>query len=430
MPERKVNERPALICYTIATMEQMHTGLSALLAVLAIPALIGLFFAARFVYRQTVGRKMQTTLKQDYENEAAAFERSGKFVSAAQIWETKLKDLKRAAALYERGGDLKKAAGIYDFLGVSDRARELYAKIGSVDDAAEVSIREGEFEEAARLYGQAGKKIDEAVLMEKAGRRLPAIRAYREAGDFRNAARLLEAEGMIREAAEMFGLMLSDKSVDPSTIEDFHAFAIRLEQSGQQDKALEVYRRIDQADPTYRDVREKIQSLAPPPAEEPEPEGVEGMTSVRSFIRSGRMDPKYGFKLWFQVLRSLQDAHAAGRPFGLMSPENILIDAKNNIVLLKRSPSAAYIAPEQAKGLTLDVTADIFSMGVILYEMLTGSLDGLGSTRVLDLVSDVPDWLDEIVISCIRKVREDRYQSIDAIIADVRSLSRSKKEGE
>ena len=412
-------------------MGQANNGLTALFALLAIPALAALFFIVKFIYQQTIGKKLKTTLREDYQNEADRFEKAGKFVSAARVYETKLKDLRKAAALYETGGDYRKASSLYDFLGISAKAKEMYEKDGNIDDAAEVSIREGEFEEAAKLYGKAGKKIDEAVIMEKAGRRLPAIRAYREAGDYRNAARLLEAEGMIKESAEMFGLMLRDKSVDPSSISDFYDHAFRLEKTGQTEKALDIYQQIDIAYPAYKDVREKIQSLSPVPAgdKKEEPEDTEGRTSIRSFIRSGSLEPKYSFKLWFQVLRNLQDAHAKGRPYGLMSPDNILIDAQNNISFLKKMPSSAYLAPERTKGLEPDVRADIFSMGVILYEMLTGSLEGLGSVSVMDVAHDVPAWLDEIVIKCIRKVREDRYQSIEDILADVRDLSRSKKEG-
>ncbi len=86
------------------------------------------------------------------------------------------------------------------------------------------------------------------------------------------------------------------------------------------------------------------------------------------------------------------------------------------------------MSPEKTRDLEPDVRADVYSMGVILYEMLTGSLDGLGSTRVADLVHDLPDWLDEMVIRCIRKVREDRYQSIEEIFADIKALSRGKKD--
>ncbi|MBI5846401.1 MAG: hypothetical protein HZB31_00335 [Nitrospirae bacterium] len=406
-------------------MEQASNGLTALFALLAIPALIALFFLAKFIYQQTLGRKMKTTLKEDYQNEADRFEKAGKFVSAAHVYETKLKDLKKAAAFYEKGGDFRRAASLYDLLGVSAKAKEMYEKDGNIEDAAEVSIREGEFEEAAKLYRKAGKKADEAVIMEQAGRRLPAIRAYREAGDYRNAARLLEAEGMLTEAAEMFGLMLRDKPVDQSTIEDFYAYAFKLEKTDQPDKALDVYRQIDHADPTFRDVREKIQALSPQQAEEEE--DTVGKTSIRSVIKSGKIEPKYSFKLWFQILKSLQDAHKAGRGYGLMSPENIFVDTHNSISFSKKPLSTAYLAPEKTRDLELDVRADIFSMGVILYEMLTGHLDGLGTVRVMDVAHDVPEWLDEIVIRCIRKVREDRYQDIEEILTDIRELSKSRK---
>jgi serine/threonine protein kinase len=205
-----------------------------------------------------------------------------------------------------------------------------------------------------------------------------------------------------------------------------------LEKTGQADKALEIYRQIDMADPTYKDVREKIQLLSPVREEEEDKEAgaSEGTASVRSFIKSGKIEPKYGFKLWFQILKSLQDAHAKGRAYGFLGPENILIDAQNNISFLKKTPSSVYLAPEKTKELELDVRADIFSMGVILYELLTGSLEGLGSARVMDVAHDVPEWLDEIVIKCIRKVREDRYQSIDQILEDIKDLSKAKKESE
>jgi tetratricopeptide (TPR) repeat protein len=259
-------------------MGELTSGLTALFVILAIPALAALFVIAKSVYQQTIGKKLKTTLREDYQNEAARFEKAGKFVSAARVFETKLKDLRKAAVLYERGGDYRKASSLYDFLGISDKAKEMYEKDGNIADAAEVSIREGDFEEAAKLYSKAGKKNDEAVMMEKAGRRLPAVRAYREAGDYRNAARLLAAEGMLREAAEMFGLMLRGKAVEASSVDDFYDYAFRLETTGQTDAAREIYRQIDEADPTYKDVREKIQALTPIQGEE-EQQDREGKTS-------------------------------------------------------------------------------------------------------------------------------------------------------
>jgi tetratricopeptide (TPR) repeat protein len=408
-----------------AQAEQVKTGLSTLFLLLLIPVAIALFFVIRFIYKNTIGEMRKTTLLEDYKKEAEGYEKSCKYVSAANLYESKLKDLKKAAALYEKGGDYRKAADLYDILGESTKAKEMYEKDGNIENSAQVSMREGEYEDAAKLYDKAGKKLDAAFLMERAGRRLAAVRAYREAGDYRNAARLLEDEGMIKEAAEMFGLSLRDKQPDSSTIEDFYAYAFKLEKAGSTEKAIEVYREIDKADPNFKDVRERLHSLSPSAENE---ENFEGKTTVRSLIGSSSMDPKNSLKLWLHILKSLQDAYKGGRPYGLMSPDNIAVDSNNRITFLGRTPSSAYVSPEKTRGLEPDVRADVYSMGVILYEMLTGSLEGLGSTRVADLVRDLPDWLDEMVIHCIRKVREDRYQNIEEIFADIRALSKGKKD--
>jgi serine/threonine protein kinase len=151
-------------------------------------------------------------------------------------------------------------------------------------------------------------------------------------------------------------------------------------------------------------------------------------TTLRSFIRNGRIEPRYSLKLWVQILKSLQGAYKDGWPFGILNPDNIIIDAKNDISFLKRTQTPDYIPPEILKEVDLDERADIYSAGVILYEMLTGSLNGLGSIRVIDTVEDVPEWLDDIVIRCLRKVREDRYQSIKDIVIDLVRAKRSPAE--
>lgn len=405
-------------------VEQVKTGISMLFLLLFIPAAVVLFFVIRSIYRNTLGKRMKTTIIEDYKKEAESFEKSGKYVSAANIYEGRLKDRKKAAALYEKGNDYKKAASLYDLLGESNKAKEMYEKDGNIDDAASVSIREGEYEEAAKLYDKAGKKRDAALIMERAGRRLAAVRAYREAGDYRNAARLLEEEGMTKEAAEMFGLSLRDQEPNISTLPNFYIYAFKLEKAGMTEDALAVYRKIDRADPTFKDVRERLQSLSPSLEKD---ENLEGKATIRSFISNGPIEPKISIKLWINVLKSLQEAYRTGRPYGLLAPDSIAVDTRTMITFLNRTPSSAYIAPEKTKGLELDVRADIYSMGVILYEMLIGSLDGLGSSRVADIVQHVPDWLDEMVIRCIRKVREDRYQSIEDIFSDIRTLSKEKK---
>lgn len=404
---------------------QAKTGLLVVFLIILIPLLAALFFLARFIYKNTIGKKLKTTLTEDYKNEAAAYEKQGKFVSAGSVHENKLKDYKKAAVLYEKGKDYQQAARLYEFLGMTQKAKELHEKEGNIEASAEVSMQEGEYEEAAKLYDKAGKKIEAAMIMERAGRRLAAAKVYREAGEYKRASVLLEEEGLVKEAAEMFGFSLRGQKPDSSNIEDFYLYAFKLEKIGEAQGALDIFREIDKADPVFKDVREKIHMLAPPLEENI---NLEGKSTLRSFIKNGRIEPKYSLKLWVQILKSLQESYTSGQPFGLLSPDNIVIDARNNISFLKRVLSSAYIAPESTRRLPPDVRADIYSSGVILYEMLTGNLEGLGSTRVIDTVEDVPDWLDEIVIRCIRKVREDRYQSIDDIFTDLKTLSKNKKE--
>ena len=90
-----------------ADVERAKTGITALFLGLLIPIVIVLIFIIRSIYRNTIGKRMKTTLLEDYEKEAEGFENSRKYVSAALIYESKLGALKKAVALYEKGNDYK-----------------------------------------------------------------------------------------------------------------------------------------------------------------------------------------------------------------------------------------------------------------------------------------------------------------------------------
>jgi len=408
--------------------EKASKGLLVIFLLILIPVLIGLFFVIKFIYRQTIGKKLKTTVTEDYRREAEGYEKAGQFVSAARIYDKKLKDPRKAVSLYEKGRDYNQAALLYDILGMSGKAKEMYEKAGSLEDAAEVALMEGEFDEAATFYERAGKKIDVAKVMQQSGKTIYAVKALREAGEYKQAAMLLKEDGMLKEAAEMFSFFLYDKKPENSTLEEFYTYALLLEAAGDIQKAIEVLKEIDKVNPAFRDVKDKLKShLMPLSQDEKIPEG---KTALRSFIQSGRIEPRHSLKLWIQILKSLQEAYKSGWPFGLLSPDNIAIDAQNNISFLKRTQSTDYVAPEILKEVDLDERADIYSAGVILYEMLTGTLEGLGSAGVIDSVEDMPEWLDEIVIRCLRKVREDRYQNIKDIFTDLKTLSKGKTDSD
>lgn len=414
-------QSPAL---DVSAEEKASKGLFALFLLVLIPVLIALFFLVRSLYKHTIGKKLKTTLGEDYQKEAEEFEKAGRYVSAARVYEKKLKDFRKAAALYEKGKDYTQAAVLYDVLGISDKTKEMYEKAGSPEDAAEVALLEGEFDEAVALYDRAGKKIDVAKIMQQSGKIIYAVKAYREAGEYKKAAMLLKSEGMMKEAADMFQIYLYERKPDTSNLDDFYAYALVLTDIGNVEKALRVLQEIEQINDSFKDVRQRIETLMPP---EKIPEG---KTALRSFIQNGRIEPRYSLKLWVQMLKNLQEAYKKGWPYGLLSPENIVIDAQNTISFLKRKQPPVYAPPETTKALPFDERADIYSAGVILYEMLTGRLEGLGSARAVDMVEDVPDWLDEIVIRCIRKVREDRYQRVQDIFTDLKALSKGAKDRE
>jgi serine/threonine protein kinase/DNA-binding winged helix-turn-helix (wHTH) protein len=103
-----------------------------------------------------------------------------------------------------------------------------------------------------------------------------------------------------------------------------------------------------------------------------------------------------------------------------------------------------YMSPEQARGLKVDARSDIFSLGVVFYEMIAGHPPFRGNTRTDVLMSllshdapslgsirtDVPPMLDAVVSRMLSKEPRDRYQSVAPILADLKKLSRELEIGD
>ncbi len=178
----------------------------------------------------------------------------------------------------------------------------------------------------------------------------------------------------------------------------------------------------------------------------------EGET-LKKKIKEGAVPLAEAIEIVIQTAQGLSKAHSEGIVHRDIKPANIIetSDRVMKIVdfgLAKLASEArpsltssmigtpAYMSPEQAMGESLDQRIDLWSLGVVFYELLTGHLPFQGENEQsmlhaiihktpespIDLKKDIPVEAERIVLKCLRKQAERRYQSADRLISDLTKL--------
>lgn len=185
-------------------------------------------------------------------------------------------------------------------------------------------------------------------------------------------------------------------------------------------------------------------------------EYVDGITLKQYIEKQKSLRWKDAVYLTIQVLRALQHAHDKGIVHRDVKPQNIMLLADGTIKVTdfgiarfarsehktmtdKAIGSVHYISPEQARGEVTDEKADIYSVGVMLYEMLTGRLpfeaDSAVSVAIMQLQQDpvlprdindtIPVGLEQITMHAMQKDVSKRYRSAAEMLRDLEEFRRS-----
>lgn len=176
---------------------------------------------------------------------------------------------------------------------------------------------------------------------------------------------------------------------------------------------------------------------------------VEGITLKRFIERKGKLDIKEAVGIGIQIAQGMDAAHENHIIHRDIKPQNIIIsrDGKvkvtdfgiakatnSNTITSNAMGSVHYLSPEQARGGYSDEKSDIYSLGVTLYEMLSGKVpfsgDNTVSVALLHIQGEavplreldpfIPVSIDKIVQKCMQKRPERRYHSASELIADLK----------
>lgn len=176
---------------------------------------------------------------------------------------------------------------------------------------------------------------------------------------------------------------------------------------------------------------------------------VEGITLKKYIEKKARLSVKEAISIAIQVSLGIEAAHNNHIIHRDIKPQNIMISkegrvkvtdfgiakaATSNTITSNVMGSVHYTSPEQARGGYSDAKSDIYSLGITLFEMLTGRVPFNGDTTVAiaikhiqepmpsprDFVPEIPISVEQIVLKCTQKSPDARYQSVAELIEDLK----------
>ena len=182
---------------------------------------------------------------------------------------------------------------------------------------------------------------------------------------------------------------------------------------------------------------------------------IDGITLKQYMEKRGRLNWRESLHFITQIMRGLSHAHSRGIVHRDIKPQNVMVlrdgsvkVADFGIACLENAAqtltqealgSVHYISPEQARGDRIDARSDIYSAGVVLYEMLTGRLPFEGDSAVSvaiqhlssvplaprEIDPDIPEPLELICMKAMAPDLDRRYPSADAMIADLEAFRKN-----